>query len=191
MRIDFTRPGTVTNELLQQRSWSLENLRKVSFHNDDTWRAFVAYHDERAVGAMFFTRPDLYPARIEVDSLLLMPGCDERRVTAELLRALSTYASQHRADTIAFAGRLDGDTLLTQFGFAEETVTYSCAIADLRIADFSHAMPEVPPPAEPSRPPHKAKVTSRCGKWTGERKYLSRHEAWCKSGCREVSRESV
>lgn len=191
MRVEFTRPGTVTDELLRLRTWSLPNLRKVSFHNDDSWRAFVAYHDERAVGAAFFTRPELYPHRIEVDSLLLVPGCDERRVASELLRALSAYASQHRADTLAFSGRMDGDALLSQFGFCEETVTYSCALSDLRIADFSQRVPEVPPPSDPSRPPEKAKVTSRCGKWTGPRQYLSRHEAWCKSGCKEVARDSL
>lgn len=191
MRVEFTRPGTVSDELLRLRPWSLPNLRKVSFHNDDTWRAFVAYHDERAVGAVFFTRPDLYPTRIEVDALLILPGSDERRVAGELLRALSGYASQHRADTIAFSGRMDTDTLLPQYGFAEESVTYVCGLTDLRIPDFSQACVEVPKAQEPSRAGAKVKVTSRCGKWTGPRQYLSRHEAWCKSGCKEVARESV
>lgn len=181
MRIDFTRPGTVTNELLQQRSWSLENLRKVSFHNDDSWRAFTAFIDDRAVGAIFFERPELYPHRIEVDSLLILPEVDRRRVAAELFRALSAYAANHRVSEIACSG-VDGDRVLEEFGFRHESETVVCKITQLALpADAPYA--EAPRPVESATAPGDEKVTSKCGVWSGPRKYLARHEMACKRGC--------
>ncbi len=181
MRVEFTRPGTVTDELLRQRPWSLENLRKVSFHNDDSWRAFTAYIDDRAVGALFFERPELYPHRIEVDSLLVVPDADRRRVAAELFRALSAYAVNHRVSELACAG-VDDDRVLKEFGFRHESETVVCKITQLALpADAPYA--EAPRAVEQPTLPGDEKVTSKCGVWTGPSKYLSRHEQACKRGC--------
>ena len=181
MRIDFTRPGTVTDELLQQRPWNLQNLRKVSFQNDDSWRAFVAYIDDRAVGAIFFERPDLYPHRVEVDALLVLPDVDRRRVTAELMRALSAYALNCRVSEISCSG-VDGDRVLEEFGFRHESETVACKITQLSLpADAPYS--EAPIPVQAPTHAGDEKVTSKCGLWSGPRKYLGRHENFCKNGC--------